>query len=326
MNNICFIISKKEHELRRAVILEDLINIKYKENIFFESGYGVDLGFSDEDIKRLGFNIAFSEDIYNFDILIDPKIGDSSELDKMKNKIVFGWIHATQNYDITQKFIDNKITGYAWEKMYENSRHVFSENNCIAGKAGVMHAMLYYGSTFEGKSIAILGNGNTSKGVQDFLNKLKVPYIIFSRNDEQKLRNNIRNFDVIINCILWDPNRTDHIIYKDDLLKMKKNSMIVDISCDYAGGIESSIPTTIENPVYSYNGVLHYVVDHTPSLLYREATSCISKEVVKYLDDLITCNDNKILNDALIIKNGMIIDEEINKVQNRRVLTKNEKF
>ena len=45
---------------------------------------------------------------------------------------------------------------------------------------------------------------------------------------------------------------------------MKRGSMIVDISCDRNGGIETSIPTTIENPSYIVDGLRHYVVDHTP--------------------------------------------------------------
>lgn len=317
MKSICFIISKKENEFRRAIVLKDLINVKNKEMVYFETGYGERYGFSDDDIKKAGFNVVSSENVYNYDVLIDPKIGDSDDIDKMKNKTIFGWIHATQNYDITQKLIDNQITCYAWEKMYDGKRHVFSKNNKIAGKAGVLHSMLFYGSTFGDANVAILGNGNTSKGVQELLNNFNVSYSIFGRNDEQELRKNINKYDIIINCILWDPNRTDHIIYNEDLLKMKKGSMIVDISCDPNGGVESSKATTIDEPIYYYNNVLHYVVDHTPSLLYKEATKSISEEVSKYIDDLISGNDNDILNNALIIDNGKIIDQEIIDVQNR---------
>ena len=61
---------------------------------------------------------------------------------------------------------------------------------------------------------------------------------------------NAGNYDVIVNGVLWDTTRKDHIIYKNDLANMRKDSMIVDISCDRQGGIETSIPTTLENPVY----------------------------------------------------------------------------
>ena len=51
----------------------------------------------------------------------------------MKNKTIFGWIHATQNYDITQKCIDNKLTVYAWEKMYDGNRKIQNASiGCIS--------------------------------------------------------------------------------------------------------------------------------------------------------------------------------------------------
>ncbi|MCJ7688873.1 MAG: N(5)-(carboxyethyl)ornithine synthase, partial [Clostridiaceae bacterium] len=117
-------------------------------------------------------------------------------------------------------------------------------------------------------------------------------------------RDEIGNYDILVNAVLWDIYRKDHIIYKEDLLKMKKPSLIIDISCDRAGGIETSIPTTIENPVYTVDGVLHYVVDHTPALISYSVTKTIGNELIKYIDDIIeekveSCD---ILKKAIIIK------------------------
>ena len=99
---------------------------------------------------------------------------------------------------------------------------------------------------------------------------------------------------------------------------MKKNSMIIDVSCDRNGAIETSIPTTIDNPVYYKKGILHYVVDHTPSIFYEIASYAISEEVVKYLDFLITGQKNQVLENSLIIKHGKILDERIIEFQNRK--------
>ena len=59
----------------------------------------------------------------------------------------------------------------------------------------------------------------------------------------------------------------------------------------------------------------HY--DHTPSILYKDSSVAISHEVINYIDDLIEEKYNKILDDAKIIENGKIIDEEIIKYQGR---------
>ena len=78
---------------------------------------------------------------------------------------------------------------------------------------------------------------------------------------------------------------------------MKKGAMIIDISCDAHGGIETSEATTIDHPTYEVEGILHYVVDHTPSLFYKTASQGISEEVGKYLDDLCERKENPILTD-----------------------------
>lgn len=295
MRTLGFVISKKENEFRRAIVLDDIKKIKNKEYVYFESGYGDVLGFSDADLNKLGFKILSNEEIFKCDIIVDPKIGDSEDISKMKDKIVFGWIHATQNYDITQHFIDNKLTGYAWE----------------------LHAMIVYGKKIENMNVAVLGNGNTSKGAQNILNKFNNRITVYTSNDEEKFKKEFFNYDVIVNCILWDVTRKDHILYKEDLCKLKKGSLIIDVSCDHNGGIESSVPTTINNPIYEIDGIYHYVVDHTPSILYKDSSVAISHEVINYIDDLIEEKYNKILDDAKIIENGKIIDEEIIKYQGR---------
>lgn len=317
MKSIGFVISKKENENRRALVLEDIDKIKNKDYVFFEEGYGNVLGFSDEEIINKGCKVLSSEKIYDCDIICDPKIGDSEYLDRMNDKIVFGWIHATQNIDITNCFINNKLTGFAWEKMFNKERHIFNGNNVIAGKAAIMHAMTVFGKIFENCNIAILGNGNTSRGAQEILSRFDNKIKIYNSKDESIFREEMNNYDIIVNCILWDVTRNDHIIYKSDLKKLKKGCIIIDVSCDHNGGIETSVPTTIDNPIYNIDGIYHYVVDHTPSILYKDASLSISSEVVNYVDDLIEENDNLILDNALIIKSGIIIDDEINRYQKR---------
>lgn len=317
MNNIGFLISEKENEKRRALIFEDIKKIKNKKNLFFQKGYGNVLGIEDIEFEKIGCNVVDKEKVLNCDIICDPKIGDEECLKKIKNRKIFGWIHATQNYSITQILINNRITAIAWEKMYDNNRHIFDKNNQIAGKAAVLHAILCYGEGIENKNVAILGNGNTAKGAIEIAKLLNANVEVFARKNEKEFIRRMKNFDVIINCILWDVTRKDHIIYRGDLKKLKKGTMIIDVSCDKNGAIETTIPTTIEKPIYYIDEIMHYAVDHTPSLLHREASKSISVEVSKYIDDLIFDKNNNILENAIIIKDGRIIDDEINKFQRR---------
>jgi N5-(carboxyethyl)ornithine synthase len=317
MKTLGFITSTKENEYRRAILPQDLIKVKNRQYIYIETGYGKNFHIDDSLYEQLGCKIASREKILSKDIIVDPKIGDANYLTQLNHQCVFGWVHAVQNRDITDKLIDGKLTAYAWEDMFEDGRHVFWHNNEMAGEAAIMNAFHCYGKMPYGLKVAVIGKGNVAQGAMKILTLLGADIVVFDRKTEKLFQKELNRFDVIVNALLWDISRKDHIIYEKDLKRMKKDAMIIDISCDRAGAIETSVPTTIESPVYEKEGILHYVVDHTPTIFYKTASEGISKALAPFLDDLITETSNPVLEKVLIIKEGKIIDERIKLFQNR---------
>jgi len=236
-----------------------------------------------------------------------------------KGKIFFGFIDAVQGRKITDFLINMEMTAIAWGKMLENGRPVLWRNNEIAGEAGVFHAFSYYGRLPYECSVAVIGTGNAGSAAIKLLEKMGADVTIYDIKTVLFLRNEIGKYDVIVNAVLWDIFRKDRLIYRRDLKKMKKGAMIIDISSNKELEIETSHPTTIDNPVYSVDGILHYVVDHTPTIFWKTATESISREIIKYIDDLVEENENKVLKNATIIKDGKILDEKIIKFQKRQV-------
>ncbi len=319
MKTIGFPFSTKKNEKRRCLLPKHIPSIKNKSCIYVENGYGNVLGFNDEDYIKEGIHVLPKEEVLKKDIICDPKIGDAQYLSQLKNQIVFGWVHAVQNKNITDIMVNNKITAYAWEDMYEEGRHVFWRNNEIAGEAAIMHAYTLYGLFPYNTKVAILGRGNVARGALKILTLMGAKVMIYTRQTEQLFRKEISEYDVIVNAILWDTSRKDHIIYKEDLKRMKRGALIIDISCDRNGGIETCIPTTIDQPTYIIDGITHYAVDHTPSLFYKTISESLSEIIISYVDDLIEGKmDNKILNKSLIIDHGEIIDQRIISFQNRK--------
>lgn len=319
MKTVGLPISHKENEKRRTLIPSDIQFIKHPSQIFIEEGYGDVLGYSDDDYSSLGVNIASRSVILSKDIIADPKIGDADYLEMINGQTIFGWVHAVQNRDITDKIIAHKISSYAWEDMYENGRHSFWRNNEIAGEAAVFHAYMCHGVFPYNTKAAVLGRGNIARGAIKTLNYMGAEVMQYDRKTEHLFRQELGQFDVIVNGILWDTTRKDHIIYKEDLKRMKRNALIIDVSCDRNGGIETSIPTTIENPTYQVEGVTHYVVDHTPSLFWKTTTESLSAEFVKYIDYLIEDKSEAcdVLRSCHNFENGQILDDRINKFQGR---------
>ena len=200
---------------------------------------------------------------------------------------------------------------------YLNSCHVFWRNNEIAGEAAVFHALPYIGLVPEELKVAVIGRGNTARGAIRAFDRLGADVTVYDRKRGAHLRNELGRYDVIVNAVLWDVFRNDHIIYREDLAKMKPGALLIDVSCDEGMGIETSRPTSIEKPTYVVDGIVHYVVDHTPAIFFASATESLSEALYPFLDDLIEGKENPILKKATIIENGRIIDQRITQFQNR---------
>lgn len=187
----------------------------------------------------------------------------------------------------------------------------------MAGEAAVINAFQCYGELPYGLEVAVIGNGNTARGACRVLNMLGAHVMQYNRYQEELVRQELGMFDAVINCVLWNVNRKDHIINREDLKKMKKNAMIIDVSCDRHGGIETCEPTSIDNPTYYVDGILHYAVDHTPALFFKTFSYNNSKIILPYIVELMMDSPGTVLKDSMIIHNGTIIDKEIINYQSR---------
>lgn len=317
MKTLGFPISDKLNEKRRALIPSHIEQIKKPEKIYIEKGYGEVLGYSDEEYLSFGVNIVNRQLVLKQDIICDPKIGDATYLDQLYGQTIFGWVHAVQNKDITEKLISKNLTAIAWEDMFEKGRHVFWRNNEIAGEAAIVHAYTLHGLFPYNTKVALLGRGNIARGALKILTMMGADITVYDRRTEQLLRDEIGKYDVFVNAILWDTSRKDHIIYKDDLSKMKKGSLIIDISCDRNGGVETSIPTTLTNPIYVVDNIVHYAVDHTPTLFFKTISESLSENIAPYLNQLIDDTPDIVLKDAIAVQDGIIVDQRINQFQGR---------
>lgn len=317
MKTVGFPKSHKENEYRRAIVPAHLKSVEHPELLYFEKDYGKVLGIEDSEYEACGSHIASHDEILLKDIICDPKIGDADYLEELDHQTIFGWIHATQNKDITDKLLAGNLTAFAWEKMFQKGRHVFWRNNELAGEAAVMHAFQCYARMPYETKVAVIGRGNTARGAIKVLNMLGADVRQYDRRTEELLRDELGRYDVIVNCVLWDVMRKDHIIYRDDLKRMKRNSMIIDVSCDRNGGIETGIPTTIEEPTYIVDGVLHYAVDHTPALFHKTFTWNNSEVIWPYINELQIEKYSTELACSLVIDKGNIVDDEIIRFQGR---------
>lgn len=312
MLTVGFISSKKSNENRRAILPQDLVRISNKKSIYVEEGYGSTLGISDKEYEVMGASITSRDICLSCDIIVDVKLGDADYLDTIDDgKILMGWAHAVQNFEFTDRVIRKKHTVIAWEEMYEENRYIFYRNREIAGEAAILHAYQYLGKMPYETSVAIIGNGMTAKGALRILHGLGADVDVYNRKLEPLFKKKMFDYDVIVNCVLWDTTRTDRLIYKEDLKKFNKGTMIIDVSCDPELEIETSVPTTIDNPVYTVDGVIHYAVDNTPAMFPYTVSKILSHYNSEFVNSLLNEIKTELIESAIIIKHGNIIDNKI---------------
>ena len=312
MKTMGIVISHKNNERRRAILPEDVKQLQHADHLFFEQGYGESVGCSDQDYIDAGAKVVSRQEALSCDIITDVKLGDADYLDELEpEKILFGWAHAAQGVEFTDKCLEKRFTVIAWEEIYQNGRYIFYKNREVAGEAGVMQAFCYYGKMPYECKVAIIGNGQTAKGALRVLHGLGADVDVYGRKFEKLFRENFVNYDVIVNCVMWDISRKDRLIYKEDLKRMKPHSMIIDISCDPHLEIETSHPTTISDPVYEVDGVLHYAVDNTPAMFPMTITKVLSKGCVQLFDELVEDHYSKPVQDAMVIQKGHILNKNV---------------
>ena len=80
--------------------------------------------------------------------------------------------------------------------------------------------------------------------------------------------------------------RAPHIVSRDMVSQMQPGSVIVDISVDQGGCIETTRPTNYENPTYVDEGVVHFAVTNMPGAVPRSASQALSAALLPYVQSL----------------------------------------
>lgn len=335
------------------------LNADVLHDLVFEKGYGNNFGISDELLKKYtGNNCESKEHLlanYHKVIMTKPTLED---LKMMKQgATLFGWIHSVQNPEIVDIAQEKSLSLVAWENMYHSTKrgrvHLFQANNELAGYCAIQHALLlkgidgYYGPQ---RSIKIISFGSVSRGaihalfsqgfydievfswrpshlIADQIHAIRYTQMYFDdhhqlhidRDDKPLLADVLATSDIIVNGILQNPINPVMFIDQNDLHKFKKNTLIVDVSCDEGMGFPFAKPTDFEEPMLHFGNIDYYAVDHIPTLLWDSATYQISKSLIPYLHQFIFDNYGEVLENAIDLKDGKIINRRINEFQQRAI-------
>jgi alanine dehydrogenase len=244
-----------------------------------------------------------------------------------------------------------------WRKDGSFKLHVFHKNNEMAGYCSVLHGLELIGCTGTyGRRLraAVIGFGATARGAVTALNAVGVHDIdiLTNRNVAEvaspihsahivqfesadagssfaltedgrvSLAAYLAGHDVVVNCVLQDPNAPLVFVTEADLAEFRPGSLLIDVSCDTAMGFSWARPTTFDDPTFVVgDNVTYYAVDHSPSYLWNAATWEISEALIPYLPTVLggsaAWNRDETVRRAIEIRDGNVENTDILTFQDR---------
>jgi alanine dehydrogenase len=282
--------------------------------VLIESGAGNAANYSDTDYSELGGYILDNrEAIFKADTILKIAPLSMEEIELLKERqVVISSLHLnSQTKQFVQQLMQKKVTAIAFENIKDEHNYypVVRSMSTIAGNTSILIAAEYLSNFRGGKGVllggisgitptevvilgagtaaesavrAALGLGSQVKVFDSSVHRLyrlqnnigqKIYTSVFHR---QVLERTLRSADVLIGAMYLIEQGPRYIVTEEMVKQMKKGSVIVDISIDQGGCIETSECKTQVDPVFTKHGVIHYCVPNLPSRVARTASIAIS--------------------------------------------------
>ncbi len=324
-------------------------------SVLVEKNAGIGAGFSDEEFILQGATIVDSAvEIYSAcDMVVKVKEIEESEYELLReNQIIYCCIHPAAHREEVDALLKSKCISITAE-----DSHRYGSPNCeAAGKIGALIGVEYLSKLKGGSgklvcglagapgiNVIILGGGNVGQGSIQILNGLGAHITVFDINiglmreletrydgkvntmlsTKENIESIIGSCDLLINAVKWPKGRDDFLVTRDMLLKMNEGSVLVDISNDDNGAIESFRETTHEDPIYFENGVLHYCVSNIPSISSNTTSIAYAASVVGHIRSILNngleeaLTRDGFLRRSLTTYKGYLTHEETSALQDR---------
>jgi alanine dehydrogenase len=293
-------------------------------NVILESNAGQAANFSDKDYSEQGALIVYdTQKVYEADIIIKIAPPTMAEIAMMKpGQILISALQiSTLKQECLEALLKKKITALCFEHLQDEggSLTVVRAMSEIVGATSILIAAEYLSNVFEGKGlmlggitgvppteIVILGAGTVGEYAARTAISLGAEVKVFDPSiyKLRRLQNNIgtRVFtsvvqpivlekavttcDVAIGALRAEDGRSPCIISETTVSRMKRDSVIIDVSIDQGGCFETSEITNHTHPVFRKYDVIHYCVPNIASRVARTATYALTNIFAPILLDI----------------------------------------
>ena len=312
---------------------------------YVEHNAGVGAGFSDQEYERSGARVVYSphEVFGRADLLLKVARPIYEELEWLRpNTTIMGLLHlSSARLDKIKVLQEKQITAIPYEQitLADGTVPVRKPLSQIGGRLVAQISAHLLQNDAQGKGlllggiagvppaeVVVIGAGifgtyatRAFVGIGAHVTVLDVNYEALMRiNDEMPnvvtMMSNAINIkrvtsfaDVVVAGILVPEERTPIVITRDMVRAMKPGSLIMDLSIDEGGCVETSRPTSHEHPTYIDEGVIHYCVPNVPSIVARTATFAFLNAAYPFIQEIAAKGTKQAIADNPAIERGAAI-------------------
>ena len=288
--------------------------------VLVERGAGEGSSISDADFASAGAEIVSArEDIYGeAELILKVKEPQESEYFLLREgQILFTFLHLAAHRELTEELLKRRVAAIAYETVQrpdgslpllapmsevagrmapQVGAHYLEKMNggrgmLLGGATGVPPAnVVILGAGIVGSHSAILATGMDAHVMAMDKSVVKLRYlehILHGRittliSNKMNVREMVRQADVVIGAVLVPGARCPVLVDEEVVSQMRPGSVVVDISIDQGGCIETSRPTTHSDPVYILHDVVHYCVGNIPGAVPRTSTYALANVTLPY--------------------------------------------
>jgi alanine dehydrogenase len=318
--------------------------VKAGHTVILERGAGSASGYDDPIYSETGVGIVpDAESLYGeAELVVKVKEPYGNEPEMLREgQLLFCFLHLAADEDLTQRLLTSGVTGIAFETVADRGGlPILAPMSDIAGRIAVQNGTTLLHHQHGGRGlllgglpaaerghVVILGAGQAGGNAAQLAAAMGARVTVFDRLREKMgmmrdLGSNVTalyayqdavseavaNADILIGAVLIPGTKAPHVISRRQISAMQAGSVVVDISVDQGGCIETTRPTTYREPTYQVDGVTHFCVTNMPGAVPRSASQALSAAMMPYLKRLVEgWQDDSCLKAAVNLSRGELI-------------------
>lgn len=313
--------------------------------VCLQAGAGEASGYADADYRAAGVELLPDADaVYaQADVLLKVKEPVGPELERLRgDQILFSYLHLAANPALTRRLCDIGLTAIAFETvMVDGNLPLLQPMSLIAGRIAVQVGTHLLHTPQGGRGVllggvpgvtrgqvVVLGGGHAGGAAARLAAALGARVTVFDRDprrlaemaaaapniqalypSETAIGSAVRHADLLVGAVLLPGAAAPRLVSRAQVASMAPGSVVADIAVDQGGCIETTRPSSYDDPVYLEEGVLHFCVTNMPGAVPRSASQALAGALLPWLRRLLRGDwaEDPVLRAAVNVQGGEVL-------------------